>query len=86
MSENAFGILVNRFCVLAKYIHLEPTKCTVITNACIAQHNFLLSKKDACYAATEGVEIWLIREATKTRVQHGTSEMNVVIILTQMAR
>ena len=50
VSENAFGILVNRFRVLAKYIHLEPTKCTVVTNACIALHNFLLSKKDACYA------------------------------------
>ena len=41
-TENAVGIFVNRFCVLAKYIHLEPKKCTVITNACIALHNFLL--------------------------------------------
>ena len=52
VSENAFGILVNIFCVLAKYIHLEPTKCTVITNVCIALNNFLLSKRDACYSAT----------------------------------
>ena len=50
VSENAFGIIVNRFRVLAKYIHLERTKCTVVTNACIALHNFLLLKKDACYA------------------------------------
>ena len=53
MSENAFGILVNRFCVLAKCIHLEPTKCTVITNACIALHDCVLSKRDECYATVD---------------------------------
>ena len=41
-TENAVGIFVNIFCVLAKYIHLEPKKCTVITNPSIALHNFLL--------------------------------------------
>ena len=53
VSENAFGILVNRFRVLDKYIHLCPTKCTSITNACIVLHNFLLSKNDVAYTPAE---------------------------------
>ena len=53
VSENAFGILVNRFRVLDKYIHLSPQKCTVVTNACIVLHNFLLSKKDVSYTLSE---------------------------------
>ena len=53
VSENAFGILANRFRVLDKYIHLSPQKCTVVTNACTVLHNFLLSKKDVSYTPSE---------------------------------
>ena len=53
VSENAFGILVNRFRVVDTYIHLCATKCTSITNACIVLHNLLLSKNDVAYTPAE---------------------------------
>ena len=46
-SESAFDILVDIFCVLAKYGYIH------LTNACIALHNFLLLKRDACFAAAD---------------------------------
>ena len=54
-TENAFGTVVNHFRVhvLEKYIHLCPTKCTSITNACIVLYNFLLSKNDVAYTPAE---------------------------------
>ena len=49
VSENAFGILSNRFRVLDKHIYLSPEKSTTVTNACIVLHNFLLTRKDVWY-------------------------------------
>ena len=81
MSENAFGILVNRFHVLAKYIHLGPTKCTIITNECIALYNFLLPKEmnampqQKTTSHNRCVEIWLIREVRETTVADSCVEV-----------
>ena len=49
VSENAFGILTNRFRVFEKHIPLSPDKCTVVINACVALHNFLLTRNDEKY-------------------------------------
>ena len=50
VSEKAFEILTNLFRVFDKHMHLSPDKCTVvITNACVALHNFLLTRNDAQY-------------------------------------
>ena len=46
VSENASGILANRFRVLDKHIYLSPEKSTMVTNACIVLHNFLLTRND----------------------------------------
>ncbi|XP_046389323.1 uncharacterized protein LOC124158179 [Ischnura elegans] len=48
-SENAFGILVNRFRILLNCINLSVEKVEIVTLACIVLHNFLRSKKDANY-------------------------------------
>ena len=52
MSENAFGILAKRFRVLDKRINLSADKCTLIVNACITLHNFLMSQQDRHYTAS----------------------------------
>lgn len=43
ISENAFGILANRFRVLLKSIQLSPQKVQTITLAACALHNYLRS-------------------------------------------
>ncbi|XP_046409143.1 putative nuclease HARBI1 [Ischnura elegans] len=48
-SENAFGILANRFRILLNCINLSVEKVEIVTLACIVLHNFLRSKKDANY-------------------------------------
>ena len=50
VSENAFGIIVNRFGVLSRPMNLDPDTATTVTQACIALHNFLRTKEDARYA------------------------------------
>ena len=46
VTENAFGILSNRFRVLDKHIYLSPEKSSKVTNACIVLQNFLLTRND----------------------------------------
>ncbi|XP_028408828.1 protein ANTAGONIST OF LIKE HETEROCHROMATIN PROTEIN 1-like [Dendronephthya gigantea] len=48
--ENAFGILSARFRVLLKTLELDVTNVIEVVRACIALHNFLITKKDAHYA------------------------------------
>lgn len=45
ISENAFGILVNRFRILLNPIALDVEKVELITYTCVLLHNYLLSKK-----------------------------------------
>lgn len=52
-SENAFGILANRFRILLNLIALAVEKVEIITYACILLHNFLLSKKMQSYIFSE---------------------------------
>ena len=40
---------MNRFRVFDKHMHLSHDKCTVVTNACVTLHNFLLTRNDAQY-------------------------------------
>ena len=50
--ENAFGILCARFRVLLKILELDVINVIEVVRACIALHNFLLTKKDTHYAPT----------------------------------
>ena len=50
VSENAFGILVNRFRVLSRTIHLEPDTVRIIVECCLALHNFLRTENDVRYS------------------------------------
>lgn len=49
VSENAFGILVNRFRILLNPMALSVEKVETITYACVLLHNFLLQKKVRSY-------------------------------------
>ncbi|KAK7095652.1 hypothetical protein V1264_005034 [Littorina saxatilis] len=49
ISENVFGILVNRFGVLGQTMSLEPDKATLVTEACLMLHNYLRSENDHRY-------------------------------------
>ncbi len=44
--ENAFGMLCARFKVLLRIIELDVANVMKVVQACIALHNFLLTKKD----------------------------------------
>ncbi|KAL8567149.1 hypothetical protein ACOMHN_033051 [Nucella lapillus] len=48
--ESAFGILVARFRVLAGKMNLPAETATIVTEACVALHNFLRTEKDVKYA------------------------------------
>ena len=50
VSENAFGILAKRFRILDKRMNLSADKCTIVVNACIVLHNYLMSRNDRQYA------------------------------------
>ena len=50
VSENAFGILAKRFRILDKRMKLSADKCTIVVNACIVPHNYLMSRNDRQYA------------------------------------
>ena len=50
VSENAFGILINRFSILATRMQLEPATATDIAIACLALQNFLRTEADVTYA------------------------------------
>ena len=49
VSENAFGILGNRFAVLGKKMLLSPDVATTVTEACITLHNYLRTECDVRY-------------------------------------
>jgi hypothetical protein len=49
VSENAFGILINRFAVLATRMSLQPAVAESVVLACLALHNFLRTERDVKY-------------------------------------
>lgn len=49
VSENAFGILVDRFRVLLSPINLSPTKLDTIVLTIVALHNYLASTNKTSY-------------------------------------
>ena len=53
ISENAFGILANRYRVLLSRMLLSPEKANIITLAVCSLHNYLSSKKQNCTARPE---------------------------------
>ena len=50
ISENAFGILVNRFRIFSKRIDLEPNTVVIIVRAALVLHNLLMSKSTESYS------------------------------------
>ena len=48
--ENAFGLSCARFRILLRTIELDVANVMQVVRACVALHNFLLSKKDTNYA------------------------------------
>ena len=50
LSENVFGILTARFGVFQSAICLSPENATSVTLACLALHNFWISKTDQQFA------------------------------------
>lgn len=53
--ENTFGILVSRFGVFQKPIHLIPEKAIFITMACCYLHNFLARESRQSYFSTSTI-------------------------------
>ncbi|XP_068729118.1 uncharacterized protein [Montipora capricornis] len=49
VSENAFGILANKWRIFLSPVVLEPEKVQMITLAALTLHNFLLPKKTSNY-------------------------------------
>ena len=50
ISENAFGILVNRFGIFSKQIDLEPDTVVIIVRAALILHNLLMYKSTESYS------------------------------------
>ena len=48
ISENAFGILANRWIVFRKLFLLEPEKVKAITHTVLILHNWLRKESDIC--------------------------------------
>ena len=91
VSENASGILANKFRVLDKHIYLSPEKSTMVTNACIVLHNFLLTRNDVRYNNRQtdsgaGIlqRIGQQKGGTGTTSKREKSETNSVITSTPM--
>ena len=57
VSENAFGILANKWRIFLSPIVLEPKKVQMITLAALTLHNFLLSKKASNYGNIEDLSM-----------------------------
>lgn len=51
--ENAFGILSNRFRVLLNVNPVTPEKVKIVTQACCALHNFLITEMKTRYTGTD---------------------------------
>ena len=56
ISENAFGIIANRWRVFRAPIILDPEKVSTITLAALTLHNFLLREANSEYNATSNME------------------------------
>lgn len=48
--ENAFGLLCAKFRVLLKTLELDVSNAMQVVRACLALHNFLLTRKDQFYS------------------------------------
>ena len=48
-SENAFGLVTQRFGVLGSAMQVSPEKATIITQAVLCLHNFLVEERDRSY-------------------------------------
>ena len=55
-TENAFGILSNRFRVLSSRMYLQPNNATKITLACCVLHNILHTHSKNSYSTSEFVD------------------------------
>ncbi|XP_060874357.1 putative nuclease HARBI1 [Metopolophium dirhodum] len=56
ISENAFGILTNRFRIFSRTIDLEPNKIVKIVKACCTLHNWIRKKNKSNYGITTDIE------------------------------
>jgi len=56
ISENAFGILTNRFRIFSRTIDLEPNKVVKIVKACCTLHNWIRKKNKSNYGITIDIE------------------------------
>ena len=54
--ENAFGLLCARFRILLLTIELDVANVMQVVRACVALHNFLLSKKDKNYLQHDSMD------------------------------
>lgn len=54
--ENAFGLLCTRFRLLLRTLELDVLNAMQVVRACIALHNFLMSRKDKCYSAPGSID------------------------------
>ena len=56
ISENAFGIIANRWRVFRAPINLDQDKVSMITLAAFTLHNFLLTEPNSEYNTTSNME------------------------------
>nr|CAI5835873.1 unnamed protein product [Callosobruchus analis] len=56
ISENAFGILTNRFRILLRAVDLEPEKVTAIVKTCCALHSWIRKSTKSNHGLTDDVE------------------------------
>ncbi|XP_068687857.1 putative nuclease HARBI1 [Montipora foliosa] len=54
--ENAFGLLCTRFRLLLRTLELDVPNAMQVVRACIALHNFLMTRKDKCYSAPGSID------------------------------
>lgn len=76
MSENAFGILANRWRILLNRMLLTPEKATTITTVCCALHNMLITIQAA--RKTYIPEGFVDRELPTGTVLPGNEERHLV--------
>ena len=50
--ENAFGILSSRFRILLRTLELDVENSMEVVRACLALHNYLITKKDKAYVTS----------------------------------
>ena len=56
ISENAFGIIANRWRVFRAPVNLDPDKLSMITLAALTLHDFLLTEPNSEYNTTSNME------------------------------